>query len=165
MLRGAQIAYSVQQQAVAGRARSCPTSPASTATPNSTVLLPWPSPPFWGTEHTHFPMSLGRLCKDTSFRAKWPRLRNCVKPSGSLWKHDRIKRHQFCMQNQCWTHSNPPKASLIPIGINRYKWDRQEPILIPAPDPGYAPFPRHKTPCNKVTSCPIMHTALCSTII
>lgn len=33
---------------------------------------------------THLPMSLGRLCKETSFKARWPRWRSWVKPSGSL---------------------------------------------------------------------------------
>lgn len=46
---------------------------------------PHPSPSLLPQQgHTHFPMSVGRLCRDTSFKAKWPRLRSWVKPSGSL---------------------------------------------------------------------------------
>lgn len=35
-------------------------------------------------QDTHLPTSPGSVCKDTSFRARWARLRSWVKPSGSL---------------------------------------------------------------------------------
>lgn len=78
-LRGAHTALSAS-----GQSCTCliPPGPANCPHPTSTVS---PAPSLLPEQdYTHFPMSVGRLCRDTSFKARWPRLRSWVKPSGSL---------------------------------------------------------------------------------
>lgn len=99
--------------------------------------------------HTHFPMSLGRLCRDTSFRAKWPRLRSCVKPSGSL---------QTQNKTPSVLHTNPalnslltiPAASPTPTGIAGVRGRSRN-----QPCPTTCSISKVTSlPCTKVAACP-----------
>lgn len=58
-------------------------------------------------EGTHLPTSPGNVCKDTSFRARWARLRSCVKPSGSLHRRKRGLRLQARASGPATPHARP----------------------------------------------------------
>lgn len=125
---------------------------------------PHPSPSLLPQQgHTHFPMSVGRLCRDTSFKAKWPRLRSWVKPSGSLWEHEQNSISPGYRAQNPPKHLNPAKAKLIPAGINLWKGEEQEPsptlaadpaqVLLPRPQKPLAPVLEHKSqtkPCHGI---------------